>query len=162
MTMGIHGARGISQSTNATDEKPQTLVPGPQAIHAERQAFINEILPPGRRRFMISLLNEKELARFVAYFRIKGIDPQNADEVARFIHGYEQYCGKGGRAILNENTELFGELVSGAWEFFNLPDRDGYTPLMRAVEEIDEQLVRDLILHGAEVNEQTCHVTSHA
>jgi ankyrin repeat protein len=155
MSMGIsrYDSR-VSQSTTATDEKPQTLVPGPQATHAERQAFINEILPPDRRCFMLSLLNEKALARFVAYFRIKDIDPQNADEVARFIHGYEQYCGKGGQAILNENTELFGELVSGAWEFFNLPDRDGYTPLMRAVEENDEQLVRDLILSGAEVNDR--------
>ena len=50
MSMGIsrYDSR-VSQSTNVTDEKPQTLVPGPQATHAERQAFINEILPPGRR-----------------------------------------------------------------------------------------------------------------
>src|SRR5262249_52679945 len=124
MTMGIprYDTRDISKSTNATDEKPTILVPGPKATHAERQAFINEMLPPGRRRFTLSSLNEKQLARFIAYFRIKNIDPKNADEVERFIHGYEQYCGREGRAILNENTELSGESISGAWEFFNLPD----------------------------------------
>jgi len=180
MTMGIYGARGISQSTTVTDEKPQTLVPGPQATHAERQAFINEILPPDRRHFMLSLLNKKELARFVAYFRIKDIDPKNADEVARFIHGYEQYCGKEKRpdrdsaiaslrehiakepnapaleATLNEHTEVLGQFVEnyGLWDFFDRPDRDGFTPLMRAIEENDEILVRDLILNGAKIDDR--------
>jgi hypothetical protein len=85
--------RSISQSTNATHEKPKILVPGPQATHAERQKFINDLLKPGRQRFELSALSEKQLARFVAYFRIKSVDPNDANEVARFIQGYEQYCG---------------------------------------------------------------------
>ncbi len=129
---------------------------------------------------MLASLNEKQLARFVAYLRIKGVDPKDADSVARFISGYEQYCGEEPRpdrdgavaslkehiakepnaaelgAILNENTEQFADLLTGRahWEFLNLPDRDGFTPLMRAVQENDEQLVGDLILHGAEVNDR--------
>jgi Ankyrin repeat len=172
-------ARGISQSTNATHEEPKVVVPGPQATHAERQKFVNGILKPGRQRFELSQLNEQQLARFIAYFRIKSVDSNDANEVARFIQGYEQYCGEKRpdrdsaiaslrehvakepnaaelEATLNEHTEVLGEFVEnyGFWDFFDRPDRDGFTPLMRAVEENDEQLVRDLILHGAEVNDR--------
>jgi hypothetical protein len=168
-------APGISPSTNATNEKPTIVVPGPQATHEERQNFINGLLKPGRQRFELSALNEQQLARFIAYFRIKGVDPTDANEVARFIHGYEQFCGEEKRPDrdsgvaslrehnanepnapeLNENTEVLGEFVEnyGLWDFFDRPDRDGFTPLMRAVEENDEQLVRDLILHGAKVDD---------
>jgi len=170
--------RSISQSTNATNEKPKIVVPGPQATHAERQNFVNDMLKPGRQRFELSALSEKQLARFVAYFRIKSVDPNEANEVARFIQGYEQYCGNAQRldrdgaiaslrehiakepnaaaleATLNEHTEVLGEFVEnyGLCEFFERPDRDGFTPLMRAVEENDEQLVRDLLLHGAKID----------
>ena len=170
--------RSVSPSTNATHEKPKILVPGPQATHAERQKFINDLLKPGRQRFELSALSEKQLARFVAYFRIKSVDPTDANEVARFINGYEQYCGEKKRpdrdsavaslreyiakepnaaaleATLNEHTEVLGEFVEnyGLCEFFERPDRDGFTPLMRAVEENDEQLVRDLLLHGAKID----------
>jgi Ankyrin repeat len=179
--------RSISQSTNATNEKPKIVVPGPQATHAERQNFVNDMLKPGRQRFELSALSEKQLARFVAYFRIKSVDPNDANEVARFIQGYEQYCGNEQRldrdgaiaslrehiakepnaseleAILNEHTEVLGDLLAGrpAWEFFNLPNRDGHTPLMRAVRENDEELVRDLLLHGAEADVDAMVVAVH-
>jgi ankyrin repeat protein len=179
MDMGIsrYGARGISQSTNATNGQPKISVPGPDATHQERQAFINAILPPGRQRFMLASLDEKHLARFIAYFRIKSVEPNDSDAVARLISSYEQYCGEKRpdrdsaidslrehiakepnaialEATLDEHTELFAELLTGAWDFFNLLDRDGFTPLMRAVEDNDEQLVKDLILHGAEINDR--------
>jgi hypothetical protein len=180
-------AHGISPSTNATDEKPKVVVPGPQATHAERQKFVNHMLKPGRQRFELSQLNEQQLARFIAYFRIKSVDANDANEVARFINGYEQYCGNEKQpdrdnavaslrehiakesnaaefeAILSENTELLGDLLTGraAWEFFNLPDRDGRTPLMRAVRENDEALVRDLLSYGAEANVDAVVVAVH-
>jgi ankyrin repeat protein len=40
------------------------------------------------------------------------------------------------------------------WDFFGRPDRDGFTPLMRAIEENDEILVRDLILNGAKIDDR--------
>jgi hypothetical protein len=96
MDMGIsrYGARGISQSTNATNGQPKISVPGPDATHQERQAFVNAILRPGRQRFMLASLDEKQLARIIAYFRIKSVEPNDADAVARFISSYEQYCGE--------------------------------------------------------------------
>ena len=150
-----YDVRGVSQSANATNEKPSIRVPGPQASHEERQAFIDAVLPPGRQRFMLASLDGEGLDRFVKYFRIKRVDTNDADAVARFINQYEQYCGKQRPdrdsaiaslrehiakepnadelvVILNENTEQFADLLTGhaSWEFFNLPDRHGFTPLM--------------------------------
>ena len=176
-----YGAPGVSQFTDTTTEKPRIRVPGQQASHQERQAFIDALLPPGRQRFTIGSLEGKQLARFVAYFRIKGVDANDAGAVARFINGYEQYCGEMPQpdrdslvaslkdhiamepnaaalaVILNENTEQFADLLAdrAPWDFLNLPDRDGYTPLMRAVEENDTELVKDLLQHGAEVDHRT-------
>src|SRR5262245_3395202 len=93
MDMGIsrYGLRGTSNSV-ATNETSRVTVPGPLATHDDQIKFIKAIPLSNRQRDMLASLDSNQLDLFVKYFRVKGVEPNDADAVARFINQYEQYC----------------------------------------------------------------------
>jgi hypothetical protein len=182
MTMRVRGGllSHAREFSGESDRAAPPRVPVPRASPEEQRAFVLAVLPAGALRERL-ISSPHRLARFVAHFRIRQIDPGDADAVERFSRFYEQFCGRrpkpSGEGLLNdflrhiasepnaetlrqlatEHSQLFQRLLGGraGWDFFNLPDRDGFTPLLRAIAESDEDLVEDLIRHGAEVDVDT-------
>jgi ankyrin repeat protein len=107
------------------------MVPGPGAAPEELHEFVVTALPPGGQRDWLTFSDER-LKEFATLCRICMKDDREA--VARFADQYS---------------------LGLPWRFINDIDREGQTPLMRAIGERDPALVEKLLQEGATIDVDT-------
>jgi Ankyrin repeat len=107
------------------------MVPGPGAAPEELHEFVVTALPPGGQSDWLTFSDER-LKEFATLCRICMKDDRKA--VARFA---DQYA------------------LGLPWRFINDIDREGQTPLMRAIGERDPALVEKLLQEGAAIDVDT-------
>ena len=148
--------RSISPSTNATNEKPKIVVPGRRR---PTQSGRHSSMASCRRAGSVSRWARSTRSSSPASLPISASRASTptmpmrwrGSSMVRANCGRENgltataqsprsgvYCEgaerRRARGHFNEHTEVLGEFVEnyGLCEFFELPDRDGFTPLMRA------------------------------
>jgi ankyrin repeat protein len=137
MTMRIPERMPPLPDVPGSSEAPhQLVVPGPGASVEEVRTFVRA-LPGGTLESYsrTGLTTASNLRRFVTHFRIRSIDPTDERACSDFAADLGLY-----------------DFFQARPSFLNKPDAHGMTPLMRAVQERDYTLFRDLINHGAECN----------
>ena len=124
---------GISHVTGSQLGAPPTvlLLPGPGALLQELREFVDAALPSGRQRDWVTS-SDARIREFATFCRICLKDDR--DGVARLA---DQYA------------------LGLPWRFINDVDREGRTPLMRAIGEHDQALVDKLLHEGAKFDIET-------
>jgi ankyrin repeat protein len=136
MTMPIAGGATPKAVQSSTGPRQPPVVPGPGASVEEVRTFVRA-LPGGTLESYsrVGLTTANNLRRFVTHFRIRSIDPTDERACSDFTADLGLY-----------------DFFQARPSFLNKPDVHGITPLMRAVQERDYTLFRDLLNHGAECN----------
>jgi hypothetical protein len=124
---------GISHVTGSQLGAPPTvlLLPGPGASLQELREFVDAALPSGGQRDWLTS-SDAGIREFVTFCRI---------------------CLKDNREAVAQLADQYA--LGLPWRFINDIDREGRTPLMRAIGERDPALVEKLLQEGATIDVDT-------